>query len=127
MKITKYNIHLWVSIPIVFSAGLSYGFYPNTFLDLHPETLDEQNFNKAIMGLYLGFSTLWALGIFKKSFYKPALISHIFFMLPMALGRLLSIVLDGVPSDLYLYGTIGEFVLGIYGVWILQSIVSQKS
>jgi len=106
---------------------MSYGFYTNTFLDLHPETLDEQNFNKAIMGLYIGFSTLWALGLFKESFYKSALISHVCFMLPMALGRLLSIVCDGIPSDLYVYGTIGEFVLGLYGVWVLNSNYFKKT
>lgn len=78
MKINKQNIHLWISIPIVVSAGLSYGFYPDVFLELQPETVDERNFNKAIMGLYFGFATLWALGVFKKSFYKPALISHVF-------------------------------------------------
>ena len=119
MKITKHNIHLWISIPIVFSAGLSYGFYPNVFLDLQPKTLDEHNFTKAIMGLYTGFSTLWALGLFKKSFYKAAIISHVFFMLPMALGRLLSMVLDGMPSNIYVYSTIGELVLGIYSVCVL--------
>ncbi|ARV10757.1 hypothetical protein BTO05_08930 [Winogradskyella sp. PC-19] len=122
---TKYNIHLWISIPIVFSAGLSYGFYPNSFLEIQPETLDESNFNKAIMGLYFGFVTLWTFGVFMKSFYKPALISHVCFMLPMALGRLLSIILDGVPSDLYIYGTIGELALGVYGIWVLKSIASQ--
>lgn len=79
------------------------------------------------MGLYFGFSVLWYLGIFKKSFYKSALISHVFFMLPMALGRFLSIIVNGVPSDLYVYGTVGEFVLGIYGFWVLKSIASQQS
>ena len=122
MKITKYNIHLWISIPIVFSAGLSYGFYPETLLDLHPETLDEQSFNKAIMGLYFGFATFWCLGLFKKSLHKSALISHVCFMLLMAFGRLLSIILDGVPSGLYVYGTIGEFFLGFYGLWVLRKM-----
>lgn len=87
-------------------------------MSLHPETLDEQNFNKAVMGLYFGFALLWSLGLIKKSLYKSALISHVCFMLPMGLGRLLSIIIDGVPSDLYVYGTIGEFVLGVYGLWV---------
>lgn len=121
------KIHLIISVVILIPTAISYGFYPNIFLDLQPETLDEQNFNKAIMGLYLGFVTLWTLGLFKNSFYKAAIITHVFFMLPMALGRFLSIVLDGVPSDLYVYGTIGEFVLGVYGVWIVKTKYSKKT
>ena len=42
-------------------------------------------------------------------------------MIPMAFGRLLSIVLDGIPSHLYIIGTIGEFTLGFYGLWVLKS------
>ena len=119
MHITQKNIHLWISIPIVISAGLSYGIFPDVFLDLKPETVDESNFHKAVMFLYFGNATLWVFGLFKKSYLKTALLSHVFFMLPMVLGRFLSIIIDGVPSLLYLYGTIGELILGIYGVWVL--------
>ncbi|WP_296319807.1 DUF4345 domain-containing protein [Winogradskyella sp.] len=111
---------MWISMPIVLGAGLCYGFFADAFLEISPNTVDEHNFNKAIMGLYLGAVILWCIGLFKPSYFKLALMSHIFFMLPMALGRLLSMVLDGVPSNLYLYGTIGEFVLGVYGIWVLS-------
>jgi len=118
MKITKQNIHLWISIPIVVCAGLSYGFFPDEFLDLQPRSVDEWNFHKAVMCLYFGCATIWVMGVLRQSFFKTALLCHIFFMLPMGLGRLLSVISDGIPSQLYLIGTAGELVLGLYGVWV---------
>ena len=125
MNITKQNIHLWISVPIVFAAGLSYGFFPENFLELQPNSADEQNFHKAITGLYFGCAFLWVLGLLKKSLFRTALLSHIFFMVPMGIGRLISIIMDGIPSTLYVYGTIGELVLGLYGLWVLITFFSE--
>lgn len=105
-------------MPIVFDAGLGYGFFPDEFLELQPNSSDEHNFQKAITGLYFGCAFLWTLGLAKKSLFKTALLSHIFFMIPMGIGRLISIIMDGIPSALYVYGTIGELVLGVYGFYI---------
>ena len=79
MNISKQNIHLWISIPIVFAAGLSYGFFPDEFLELLPNTADEHNFHKAITGLYFGCAFLWLIGLKNKSLFKTALLSHMFF------------------------------------------------
>lgn len=105
-------------MPIVFAAGLSYGFFPDEFLELQPNSADEHNFHKAITGLYFGCAFLWILDLKKKSLFKTALLSHIFFMTPMGICRLISIVMDGLPSTLYVFGTIGELVLGLYGIYI---------
>jgi fatty-acid desaturase len=85
------------------------------------ETVDEHNFYKAVMGLYLGFSTVWVLGVFKANYLKIALITNIVFMLGLGFGRLLSIALDGIPTFGYLFGTVAELFLGFYGLWVLNS------
>jgi hypothetical protein len=121
MKITKQHIitkiHLIISVLIVVPVSFVYGFNPGSAFDIHLNTLDEQNIFKAIMGLYLGFSMLWLLGIFRASYLKVALASNIIFMLGLGSGRLLSLFLDGTPSFAYQFGTFAELFVGFYGLW----------
>jgi hypothetical protein len=114
------KIHLIISIIIVVPVAILYGFQPDLKFDIHLNTIDEYNFFKAIMGLYLGFSLLWVLGIFKASYLKTALITNVVFMLGLGLGRLISIILDGIPTLVYLFGMVGELLLGAYGIWVLK-------
>ena len=118
------RIHLIISIAVVIPAAIIYGFFPESVLDITPNTIDESNFHKAIMGLYLGFSIIWLLGILKEGYLKIALISNIIFMLGLGFGRVLSIFLDGMPSIVYSLGTIGELALGIYGLYVYKQIRS---
>ncbi len=67
------KIHLVISVLIVVPVAFVYGFNPGSEFDIHLDTIDEHNFFKAIMGLYLGFSTLWILGIFKANYLKLVL------------------------------------------------------
>ena len=114
------KIHLIISVLIVIPVAIVYGFNPGSQFDIYLNTIDEHNLFKAIMGLYLGFSVLWVLGIFKTSYLKLALITNIIFMLGLGFGRLLSIILDGTPSFGYQFGTIAELFLGFYGLWALK-------
>ena len=123
--ITK--IHLLISVIIVIPVAILYGFFPNVLLELTPETLDEQNFNKAVMGIYILFSALWTAALFNKAYLKTALISNILFMLGLGFGRLMSVFVDGVPSNGYAYGLIGELILGFYGLWVLKSQLSSDN
>ena len=115
------KIHLAISILIVVPVSFIYGFDPSSQFEIVPKSTDEYNLLKAFMGLYLGFSTLWILGIFKKEYLKVALISNMIFMLGLGFGRVVSILLDGTPTFGYTFGTIAELFLGFYGVWILTN------
>ena len=117
--ITK--IHLIISVLIVVPVSIVYGFEPQSKFDILLNTVDEHNFFKAIMGLYLGFSILWILGVFKSSYLKTALISNMIFMLGLGAGRLLSLFLDGTPTFGYQFGTFAELFLGLYGLWVLTN------
>ena len=103
-----------------------YGFEPSLSFDMYVETVDERNFHKAIMGLYLGFSTLWVLGVFKSQYLKTALNTNMIFMLGLGFGRVLSIILDGIPTFGYLFGTVAELFLGCYGIWVLKNFNNQQ-
>ncbi len=116
--ITK--IHLIISVFIVIPVSFVYGFEPSSAFDIHLNTIDERNFFKAIMGLYLGFSILWILGIFKANYLKLALVTNLIFMIGLGFGRLLSLCLDGTPTFGYQFGTVAELFLGFYGLWVLK-------
>lgn len=62
------KIHLIISVLIVVPVSFLYGFNPSLKFEISPETIDEHNFFKAVMGLYLGFSILWILGVFENRF-----------------------------------------------------------
>ncbi len=114
------KIHLVISLIVVVPVAFIYGFNPSSQFNIYLGTVDEHNFFKAIMGLYLGFSLLWLIGILNKNYLRLALVSNFIFMFGLASGRLLSLLTDGIPSYAYIYGTIGELVLGFYGLWILK-------
>jgi hypothetical protein len=48
-------------------------------------------------------------------------IAEVFFMLGLACGRVLSIVVDGVPSALLVAYTIVEVALGVWGILVLRT------
>jgi hypothetical protein len=122
--ITK--IHLIISVLIVVPVAFIYGFNPSSEFDIHLNTTDENNQFKAIMGLYLGFSVLWILGVFKTNYLKLALVTNIIFMLGLGFGRVLSLFFDGTPGFGYKFGMIAELFLGFYGLWALNSKYFKK-
>ncbi len=114
------KIHLIISLIIVIPVAIIYGFQPDLEFDIYLDTIDEKNAFKAFMGLYLGFSLLWILGIIKSKYLRIAIVSNIVFMLGLGIGRLLSLFFDGTPTSPYIIGVIGELVLGSYVVWVLK-------
>lgn len=125
MKISKQEItckiHLLIAIIIVIPVSFVYGFNPKSQFDIQLETIDEHNFFKAIMGLYLGFAILWILGILKQKYLKTSLITNMIFMLSLGFGRLISLFLDGTPTFGCQFGTFGELFLGFYGCWVITN------
>lgn len=114
------NLHFYISIPIVIAVALVYGFQPDLLFDIQPISTDEHNVYKAIMGMYLAFAFFWSLALIQKQHWKAATISNILFMIGLALGRLISFVIDGIPSSVLLFGCFGELILAFYGYYQLK-------
>lgn len=110
----RLNLHLFISIPVVTTAALVYGFQPDLLFEVSVQTTDESNIYKAIMGLYLCFAAFWVIGLKQTSYWKAATISNMLFMLGLASGRLISFVIDGMPSAVLLLGTLGELIIAVY-------------
>jgi len=120
------NLHLIISTLIVVPVAFTYGILPNKilplFLDFKVETKDLHNVFRAIMGLYLAFSVFWILGIFKSNYWYAATLSNMLFMLGLACGRIVSLLVDGMPSIVFFVGTIGELILALYAFYQLKKI-----
>lgn len=116
------KIHLIISVLIVVPVSFIYGFKPDLQFNIHLNTVDEHNFFKAIMGLYLGFSVLWVLGVFKTKYLRLAVVTNLVFMLGLGGGRVLSLILDGTPTFGYIFGAFAELFLGFYGLWVLSHL-----
>ena len=114
------HLHLIISIVIVLAVSLVYGFQPNLLFEVTINSTDDHNIFKAIMGLYLGFSVLWIVGLFLDRLWKTATVSNIVFMLGLAFGRIISMLLDGFPTTVFVVGTIGELVLGLFAYYQLK-------
>lgn len=116
------NVHLIASSLILIPIALAYGIgpdFPETF-NFSIENIDLKNILRAIMGLYVAMVVLWITGVMKQEYWKLATITVVLFMGGLAIGRLLSIVLDGVPSIRFVIGTFAEFVLSFWGIWNLK-------
>ena len=115
------KIHLIISVAVVIPVAFAYGFFPEILYRISVTAIDKLNTLKSLMGVYLGFSSLWLIGIFKPAYLKVALISNVVFMLGLGFGRCASLILDGLPSPLFTMGTAGELILGFYGLSLLYN------
>jgi hypothetical protein len=117
---------------LIFSAAglsavaLSYGVAPGAVLPkvlkLTVEGTDLTHIFRAIMGLYLAMIALWLLGACRPKFTRAAVIAEIAFMFGLACGRVLSIIIDGVPSILLVAYAIVEVAFGLWGILILKNL-----
>ena len=79
---------------------------------------------KAIRILYLGASSLWILGTLKNEYWKRSTELNVFFMLTLAIGRILSIITDGLPTEGFIFGLIVELMIGLFSIYQLKKYKS---
>ena len=116
------NIHLIVSLLIVVPTAIIYSS-PSLLqerLDIQVNTIDLSNMLKAIMCMYLGVSSVWGLGVLKVQYWEIATKLDILFMLTLGVGRLLSMVFDGLPTVGYIFGVIAELTIGLFSIYQLK-------
>lgn len=116
------NLHLLVSLLVVIPTGIIYGSASvlEKRLDIQVNTIDLSNMLKANMCLYFGISLVWLFGIWKTKYWKRATELNILFMLTLATGRALSMIIDGLPSGGYIFGIVAELLLGVFSIYQLK-------
>ncbi|MES2462565.1 MAG: DUF4345 domain-containing protein [Armatimonadota bacterium] len=111
--------YLLFSASLLCLIALGYGVAPGLilplFLDLAVDGIDLTHIFRAIMGLYLAMSFLWIAGAYLPSLTLTAVIAETVFMAGLALGRLLSVFVDGQPSPLLVVGLVIEALLAVWG------------
>ncbi len=99
---------------IAFLYGISPQWFATTFLDITGELgRDFSNILRATMCLYLAFGTFWFVAIFVTRIRSIAVLTVAIFTGGVAIGRLLSMFLDGEPSMILLIYTAMEIATSI--------------
>src|SRR6478735_438840 len=80
------------------------------------EGTDQTEMLRAIMGHYLGMTTFCIIAAFTPAWRHVAVIWAVFFMYSIALGRILSLVVDGVPIRRLLLYLAVELLGGTLGL-----------
>ena len=114
-------------VPIALSYGIDPAAVLPKFLNIEVEGTDQTQIFRALMCLYLGASMFWAIAAFKPDWRRVAVIWAVIFALSLAVGRVISLVVDGPPSrllDLYL---VVEVLAGLWGIALLIREPKQRA
>ena len=95
-------------VPIALSYGLFPGNSVTYLLGFPVETLNHVHVFRAIMGLYLANAVFWLAGYQRPNLRTPAMWSLFIFMAGLAAGRILSVIVDGIPNPVLIFYLIAE-------------------
>jgi len=90
-------------------------------LDIQVSGTDQTHIYRGVMCLYLGTALFFAIGAFTPSWQRVAVIYAIVFAASIAVGRVISLVVDGWPSPLLLIYLATEIVGSLLGLAVLAA------
>lgn len=122
MTVTK--VFLVVAAIGLTPIALGYGAAPDISMSflfgLELDSTDGKHVFRAIMGLYLALAGFWIAGALSERLALHALWSLAVFMLGLAAGRVLSLVLDGSPHPLLLVLLVLEIGFGLAALYLIR-------
>lgn len=129
LKVDKFQKVLLVFVSIGLTPiALSYGIIPGLSLDflfgISVSSVNLEHIMRAVMGLYLAIIILWIIGVYNSQYRTSALISMIAFMYGLAAGRLISMIIDGVPHWLLIVYLILEILFGTLALILVRKGLS---
>jgi len=107
-------------IPIALSYGIMPGQAMKFLFNFDVPNVNLENIFRAVMGLYLALIVFWFMGAFRVRYRVAAVYSLSVFMLGLAIGRIISIILDGIPHWLIIVYLLLELLFGAVGVILLR-------
>jgi hypothetical protein len=109
----------------VFCVSLGYGFLPNLTMpflyDIEVTHINLLNILRAISGLYIALVIFWIVGAYNSNLQLPALWSLTIFMTGIAAGRIASILIDGLPSPIFIFYLFLEVIFGLIGYTLIKN------
>jgi Domain of unknown function (DUF4345) len=106
-------------IPVALSYGVEPAATLPKFMNITVEGTDQTHILRALMGLYLGMSTFCIIAAFTPEWRRVAVIWAVFFAYSLAIGRILSLIVDGMPSPIFLFYMAVELIVGTLGLLVL--------
>ena len=110
----------------VFPVSLIYGGNPvvsmPNFYGIEVDTINLSNILRAVMGLYVALCIFWVIGARYEKLRLPALWSLTIFMTGIASGRFLSLILDGMPSPLFIFYLAVEIIAAVIGFKLINNL-----
>ena len=121
------RIFLLVTAVGLTPIALSYGLMPEKSLPwlfgIDASSVTTRHIFRAIMGLYLALIVFWLFGAFSPLLRVPALWSLVVFMIGLAIGRILSLLVDGWPHPLLFVYLILELAFAAFGWLVLRCTI----
>lgn len=104
--------------------ALSYGLMPQQSLGelfgLQVDSVNGFHIFRAIMGLYLTLALFWVAGALRQPLRQAALQSLVVFMFGLAIGRVGSLLIDGLPNRVLIFYLLLELAFGLAGLLLLR-------
>lgn len=108
----------------IFAVGALYGISPDWFARVFLGVADlDHNLAHILRGfmcLYFGFGLFWLLAAFSDAYRNAALLTTVLFPAGLVVGRIISLVLDGLPSTLLLIFLLFELVQAPLAYWVFR-------
>ncbi len=117
------RLYLLAVVILIVPIALNYGLAPGTSLpmtlDIKVEGTDQTHIFRALMCLYLGAAIYWGIGAFNPYWQRMAVIWAVFFAFSLAVGRAISLIVDGQPCRLLVVYLVIEVFGGLLGLAVL--------
>ena len=121
---TKESWFLIVAALGLTPIALTYGASPSASVPVlygfEVSDVSTMHIFRAVMGLYLAMVVFWLMGARNELLRLPALYSVVVFMLGLAVGRMLSIAIDGLPAPLLSVYLALEIGFGLVGLILVR-------
>ena len=107
-------------IPVALTYGLDPAATLSKFMNVTVEGTDLTHIFRALGCLYLGMVTFCIIAAFTPEWRHVAVIWAVFFAYSLAIGRIISLIVDGKPSGMLLFFLAVELVVGTVGLVLLN-------
>lgn len=101
--------------------GVSPGWFFETFLsDSQPPSVDQSHILRAVMMLYIALGVFWLWSAFSDKYRDAGILVLCIFCGGLVAGRILSVIVDGIPSPLLILYIAMEVSLVPVCIWLLR-------
>ena len=101
--------------------GVSPGWFFGTFLvDSQTPSVDQSHILRAVMMLYVALALFWLYSAFSDKYRDAGIVVLCLFCGGLVTGRILSVIVDGIPSLLLILYVFMELSLVPVCIWILR-------